>query len=294
MRALGQRKGAKMPPTMGMDPTPFNDTDSTRRFKRALIFAARAHAGTNRKGTTIPYITHPVQVARILEGYGFDEDLVIAGLLHDVIEDENVPPEKLDEHFGCRVRALVCAVTEKKADESGAARPWGVRKREQLDHLNSAAPEIAALKAADALHNLTTIVADLDEHGGTVWDRFNAEPAALAGYYTEVATVVREKLGEHPLAKALVQVAATFSVRGAAAARDETSAPEEGCAFPGSSQAKLFAPGEIVFWAEQFPSPINGLAVPDVEFSPEPGVRILAPQPPRFQCGGTPSRVSSF
>jgi hypothetical protein len=81
-----------MPPTIGMDPTPFNDTDSTRRFERALVFAARAHAGTNRKGTSIPYITHPVQVARILERYGFDENLVIAGLLHDVIEDENVPP----------------------------------------------------------------------------------------------------------------------------------------------------------------------------------------------------------
>ena len=189
-----------MPSTVGMDPTLFNDTDSTRRFERALVFAARAHAGTNRKGTTIPYITHPVQVARILERYGFDENLVIAGLLHDVIEDENVPPEKLEEHFGHRVRALVCAVTEKKADETGAARPWGVRKREQLDHLDSAAPEIAALKAADALHNLTTIIADLDEHGDTVWERFSAEPVALAGYYTEVASLVREKLGEHPLA----------------------------------------------------------------------------------------------
>jgi hypothetical protein len=278
-----------MPSTVGMDPTPFNDTDSTRRFERALVFAARTHAGTNRKGTTIPYITHPVQVARILERYGFDEGLVIAGLLHDVIEDENVPPEKLEEDFGHRVRALVCAVTEKKADESGAARPWGVRKREQLDHLNSAAPEIAALKAADALHNLTTIIADLDEHGDTVWARFNAGPAALAGYYAEVASVVRRKLGEHPLAKALAQTAATFSARCTAATRNETLAPEDGCAFPDSSQAKLFGPGEIVFWAEQFPNAINGLVVPDEEFSPEPGVRILAPQPPRFQCGGTPS-----
>jgi hypothetical protein len=181
-------------------------------------------------------------------------------------------------------------VTEKKADETGAARPWGVRKREQLDHLDSAAPEIAALKAVDALHNLTTIIADLDEHGDTVWERFNAEPAALAGYYTEVASIVREKLGEHPLAKALAQVAATFSVRCAAATQHETLAPKDGCALPDLNPNVSPTPREIVFLAEHFPSPINGLLIPDEEFSPEPGVRILAREPWVPRLDGGPGR----
>src|SRR4051794_4099425 len=104
--------------------------------ERALRMAATGHRDQVRKGSGTPYIEHPMAVALILDRSGFDEETVIAGLLHDLVEDTEVTLEQIRATFGDRVAEIVDHCSEVKLDASGARRPWIDRKR---DHLASAA-----------------------------------------------------------------------------------------------------------------------------------------------------------
>ena len=175
-------------------------------FDRALALAARAHRRQVRKGSDVPYIHHPVSVAFILQRHGFPEDLVLAGLLHDVVEDCDVAIADLEAAFGAEVARLVAAVSEAKREPGASAeRPWRVRKQEALHHLESADAAVAALKAADALHNCQSTLQDLAAHGPSAWTRFKAGPDEQRWYYGGIATLARERLGDHPLALELAE-----------------------------------------------------------------------------------------
>jgi (p)ppGpp synthase/HD superfamily hydrolase len=199
---------------------------------RALIVAALAHQGQYRKGTHIPYVMHPFHVALLLDRHGFSEPVVIAGVLHDVLEDIDphdlsiresfeatfaLAPSASDaasfrdelrrflrESFGDQVLDMVEAVTEKKADDAGVKRSWRVRKDEQLAHAPQMDLGAIAVKAADALHNAVSIVRDVRANGRAALDRFNALPEETLWYYGSVAAVVRDRLGDsHSLAMEL-------------------------------------------------------------------------------------------
>jgi (p)ppGpp synthase/HD superfamily hydrolase len=170
------------------------------RIDEALVLAATAHREQVRKGSETPYFVHPVHVAMILLRHGFDEDLAIAGILHDTVEDTGVTIEEIAGRFGDEVARLVAGVTEKKV-EGTEKRPWRIRKQEQLAHLATADKHVAALKAADALHNAACTVSDLRAQGPSVWDRFNAKREDSLWYYGSIATLVADRLGpSHPLA----------------------------------------------------------------------------------------------
>lgn len=169
----------------------------------ALAFAATAHRGQTRKGTDVPYIMHPVHVAMILLRHGFGEEVVIAGLLHDVVEDCDVTLDEIESRFGARVAKLVAGVTEQKQSADAKPRPWRERKEEQLAKIREMDRDGAALKAADALHNCQTTLADLEHHGEKLWSRFNASPSEQRWYYGALASALRESLGDHPLATEL-------------------------------------------------------------------------------------------
>lgn len=179
------------------------------RFDAALAFAASAHRAQVRKGTPtpgVPYIVHPMHVAMILRTHGFDEDLVIAGLLHDTVEDCAVDPAEIEQQFGPGVGALVAAVTEQKTDGGGERRPWRDRKLDQLGHLRAGGPRVAALKCADALHNAAVTVVDLERDGAVVWTKFNAGPADTVWYYRQIAEICAGHLGaEHSLVQDLAR-----------------------------------------------------------------------------------------
>jgi len=177
------------------------------RVDSALAMAARAHRTQVRKGTDIPYIVHPVSVAWILDRYGFDEDLVIAAMLHDTVEDTDLELATIRASFGDEVAALVDAVSEQKL-EGGEKRPWRVRKAEALAHLATADPRVAALKAADLLHNLYSTVSELRAVGDAIWARFNAPAADWVWYHREMAKQIALRLGDHPLARELEGVVA--------------------------------------------------------------------------------------
>ena len=150
--------------------------------EQALRLAAVAHAGQVRRGSGVPYVEHAFAVAWILDRAGFDEDTVVAGLLHDVVEDTPVTLEEIASRFGPGVAEMVGLCTERKTDEAGRKRPWIDRKSEHLDSLASAPLEARAIILADKLHNLISIEIDLQE-GRPVWSDFHADRAHVLWYY---------------------------------------------------------------------------------------------------------------
>jgi (p)ppGpp synthase/HD superfamily hydrolase len=151
-------------------------------FERALRLAASGHRDQVRKGSGVPYIEHPMAVALILDRAGFDELVVIAGLLHDLVEDTDVTLESIREQFGDQVASIVGACSEVKLDEQGNKRPWIDRKRDHLAEIVSASDEVQAVVLADKLHNLLSMKLDLVE-GRPVWQTFNAGKEQVLWYY---------------------------------------------------------------------------------------------------------------
>lgn len=125
------------------------------RFEEALAFAARAHGAVRqeRKGTHFPYIAHPIRVAEILDRFERGEDVVVAGFLHDTMEDANVSEHELGAAFGTTVASLVTAVSE--PDKS---LPWRDRKEHTVEQLERESdPNVLVLVAADKLDNVRSI-----------------------------------------------------------------------------------------------------------------------------------------
>ena len=185
------------------------------RIDRALAIASRAHGGEFRRGSDVPYVMHPVHVAMILVRYGLSEDVVIAGLLHDVLEDSDLYSEEdLRGEFGDEVVGLVLAVTENKGDGE-TKRPWRVRKNEAIARLRKGTPDEAALKAADAIHNLRSLTQEVAREGLKTMERFSKGPPETLWYYESIAAIVADRLGvEHPmgteLRHALKELTAAF------------------------------------------------------------------------------------
>ncbi len=202
------------------------------RLDAAWVMAALVHQQQRRKGSDIPYIIHPAQVALILERHGWPEEVVIAGLLHDVIEDAKCGEPELrnrlraawpalraapsdttgfrdalrgaiSEVFGADVLRLVEGVSERKTDHRGR-RPWRERKEEQLAALGQGDRATAAVKAADLLHNARSIARDVREFGPGVMENFNADGDETAWYYRTALAIVADRLGAaDPLAAEL-------------------------------------------------------------------------------------------
>lgn len=126
--------------------------DPIRFLTRAADYAARAHRQQRRKDPDrTPYINHLCDVARLLAEAGCHVELIAAGYLHDTIEDVGVTYEMLVEEFGVRVAELVRAVTDDKSLDKAR------RKQLQIEHAASASSDVAALKLADKISNLTSL-----------------------------------------------------------------------------------------------------------------------------------------
>ena len=171
------------------------------RINHALAFAAKHHDRQVRKGTRLPYLTHPANVAIILTRYGRDEDIVIAGILHDVIEDcvrENYTramlEQRIGDKFGMTVLDTVLAVTHRTVDDGGTDLSSDERKDDYLERLIGASEPARWVCAADKLHNAGTIVADLQRtiEPMTVWGRFNAGRDGTVRWYRRVYERLRE------------------------------------------------------------------------------------------------------
>jgi (p)ppGpp synthase/HD superfamily hydrolase len=151
-------------------------------LERALRLAARCHRNQMRKGSDLPYVVHPCAVMLILQRTGItDDEVLAAALLHDVVEDTDCTIEEIAAEFPPHVVAWVKQTSEQKEDAAGTHRPWIDRKREHLAHAAHADWQARAIILADKLHNLTSILYDL-EQGEEIWERFNAAPPAILWY----------------------------------------------------------------------------------------------------------------
>ena len=152
------------------------------RFERALLFATRKHAGQHRKGTTVPYVAHLLSVAGLVLEAGGDEDLAIAALLHDVVEDCGGAPmlKEIRRRFGERVAHVVDGCTDTDVDPKP---PWRQRKEDYIAHLRTADADTRLVSAADKLHNVRSIVATYREIGDRVWERFHGKRDGTLWYY---------------------------------------------------------------------------------------------------------------
>ena len=177
----------------------------SERYERALRLAASAHRSQNRKAGDVPYITHPFHVSVILLRHGFSTDVAIAGLLHDVVEDQGFALGEIEERFGGRVAGFVAALSERKQDAHGVKRPWEVRKREALEHMRQGDTEVVAIKVADALHNARSMAQDVRRDGPETWKRFNRGPESQLDYYRSILEIARERLRDHPMVDELAE-----------------------------------------------------------------------------------------
>ena len=139
----------------------------------------------------------------ILSRAGFDEDVVIAGLLHDVVEDTEATFEDVAARFGPDVAATVRSCSEVKYDDAGRKRPWMDRKRDHLATLRESTTTTWAVMLADKLHNLTCIELDLDE-GRPVWSHFNADRSQVLWYYLAMIETIKGCICFDPRVTALV------------------------------------------------------------------------------------------
>jgi (p)ppGpp synthase/HD superfamily hydrolase len=159
----------------------------------AIEFAMHAHRGHYRKGTRIPYIVHPLDVARILLEYGCSEVVVIAGVLHDTVEDTHVAVDDIRARFGAEVANLVSCVSEPDKSET-----WEDRKRHTLTSLESATEDALLLSLVDKLDNIRSIRRALEREGDAVWSRFNRPLDAQAWYYRNLVDVFQRRVKEEP------------------------------------------------------------------------------------------------
>lgn len=150
--------------------------------EKAILFAAKAHEGQVRKGTDIPYITHPYAVGMILMKYGCKEELVAAGLLHDTVEDTEVTIDEISEQFGEEAASIVAGCSEPDKSLS-----WEERKHQTIQYLRDASEEVRLVACADKLHNLRSIREAIEKEGESVWTRFNRGREKQNWYYWQVA-----------------------------------------------------------------------------------------------------------
>lgn len=164
------------------------------RFLRAFLFAAEKHAGQARKASTIPYIAHLMGVASLVLEAGGDEDLAIAALQHDVVEDCGGAPmlQEVQRRFGKRVAKVVDGCTDA---DTYPKPPWRERKERYIRHLQGADADTRLVSAADKLNNVRSILADYREVGESVWSRFNGGREGTLWYYR---ALVEEFLRREP------------------------------------------------------------------------------------------------
>ena len=174
-----------------------NTTALTERFDRALLYATHVHGGQLRVGTSTPYVAHLLAVGATVLEYGGSEDMAIAGLLHDAVEDQGGEARLADirNRFGDRVADIVRACSD-STTANQLKQDWHLRKTRYLDHLNTMEKETLLVSLADKIHNARSILRDLrkPEIGASIWKRFKPSKAETLWYYRELAKAFQKLL----------------------------------------------------------------------------------------------------
>ncbi|MBI4639504.1 MAG: HD domain-containing protein [Candidatus Tectomicrobia bacterium] len=166
----------------------------------AIEFATKAHTGQFRKGTNVPYIVHPLAVAKTLIDCGCSEEVIVAGILHDTVEDTSVTLEDIRQLFGEEVAKLVEGASEPDKSDT-----WENRKRHTIEYLKTAPINILLVACADKFDNIKTIREDYAKVGESIWSRFNRSKEHQRWYYQALVDVFTNRMQGEPTASLFQQ-----------------------------------------------------------------------------------------
>ncbi len=169
------------------------------RFTQAVDYARHLHIET-RKATNIPYMAHLLGVASLVMGENghapipVTEDMVIAAILHDAVEDHGGMPRlhDIEHNFGAEVARLVKGLTDSFAEDPSEKVRWEERKRAYVERLGREPLDVQLISAADKLYNARTILSDYRDIGNRVFDRFKRGGGEQLWYFGELLRVFRE------------------------------------------------------------------------------------------------------
>ena len=161
----------------------------------AIAFATKAHDGMRRRKSEAPYILHPMEVAVIVGTMTENQEVIAAGVLHDVVEDAGISIEEIGEKFGARVMELVASETENKCEELPPEDTWQIRKEESLEKLRATDDiEILMLWIGDKLSNIRTIYRDYLVEGDALWNKFHQSDITVQAWYYRSIMKYTERL----------------------------------------------------------------------------------------------------
>ena len=150
--------------------------------EKAKQFAINAHRGQVRKNETEkPMILHPLNVGRILESHGYDDEIIAAGYLHDVVEDTKYSFEDIESTFGSEVTRLV-----KNASELDKTLPWIERKKRAIESTRDLSLKDKLVICADKIDNLEDLRIKFQKNSERNFDAFNCGEEQQKWYYTEM------------------------------------------------------------------------------------------------------------
>lgn len=166
----------------------------SKRLDDAIEFATKKHTEQTRKRENTPYILHPLEAAAVAAELTKDEDILIAAVLHDTVEDTDTSIDEVREKFGNRVAELVESETENKREDLPPEETWEIRKKESLEHLkNSTDPAVKILWLADKVSNIRTLYRLYQKEGDALWNHFNMKDIKKqAWYYRTVAELLSD------------------------------------------------------------------------------------------------------
>ena len=185
------------------EPQAANLLDLTARFTRAIDYARQVHVGY-RKGTPVPYIAHLLGVASLVMGeaghvpFPVTEDMVIAALLHDAVEDAGGLPRlhDIEANFDKEVAKIVEGCTDSFEEDSSRKQEWEVRKKSYIDRLRNEPEGTLLVSVADKVYNARAILEDYRRVGAEVWKRFKRGRGEQLWYLNELIKAYEERCSD--------------------------------------------------------------------------------------------------
>jgi myo-inositol-1(or 4)-monophosphatase len=147
----------------------------TALLDRAIVFALRAHAGTERRGKGFPYIVHPLEAVTIVATMTSDQELLAAAALHDTVEDTDVTIDQIRAEFGDRIASLVAADSDMPVQDMNAEDSWYVRKQAAIDRIAASSHDAKIVAMGDKLSNMRAIARDYAMQGDALWNLFRVK-----------------------------------------------------------------------------------------------------------------------
>ena len=147
----------------------------TSVLDKAIVFAVKAHAGTERRGKGFPYIVHPLEAVEIVATMTTDQELLAAAVLHDTVEDTSVTLDDIRREFGDRVAKLVEEESDVFMEGVSEADSWHERKQAAIDRLSRASRDAKMVALGDKLSNARIIYRDFVQKGDKLWSIFHVK-----------------------------------------------------------------------------------------------------------------------